>query len=88
MMDPEEGFGFEHMISTAALMQNLRTSALNVDNGKDLFRGDALLRGRLMRCVGLRDDLGLFLRGRVAVNAVVKDTHSLTSTWPSDGRPI
>ena len=42
MMDPEEGFGFEHMISTAALMQNLRTSALNVDNGKDLFRGDAL----------------------------------------------
>ena len=42
MMDPEEGFGFEHMISTAALMQNLRTSALNIDNGKDLFRGDAL----------------------------------------------
>ena len=42
MMDPAEGFGFEHMISTAALMQNLRTSALNIDNGMDLFRGDAL----------------------------------------------
>lgn len=42
MMDPEEGFGFEHMISTAALMQNLRTSALNIDNGMDLYRGDAL----------------------------------------------
>lgn len=42
MMDPDEGFGFQRMISTAALVQSLRTSALNVDNGKDLFRGDAL----------------------------------------------
>lgn len=42
LMDPAEGFGFERMISTAALVQNLRGSRMNVDNGKDMFRGDAL----------------------------------------------
>ena len=42
LMDPAEGYGFERMISTAALVQNLRHSQMNVDNGKDMFRGDAL----------------------------------------------
>lgn len=40
VMDPAEGFGIKKIISTAALLQNLRTTALNVDNGTDLCRGD------------------------------------------------
>lgn len=40
VMDPSEGFPFEAIISTGALVENLRTSALNVENGMDLLRGD------------------------------------------------
>lgn len=40
VMDPAEGFPFTKFVSTAALVQSLRTSGLNVPNGKYLFRGD------------------------------------------------
>ena len=40
VMDPEEGFPFEKIISTAALIENLRTSGLDPDDGTDMLRGD------------------------------------------------
>lgn len=42
IMDPAEGFGFERLISCAALVQNLRTTGLNKTGDRDLFRGDAI----------------------------------------------
>ncbi len=39
MMDSAEGFGFERMISTGALIQSLRTTSLN-QGDRDLLRGD------------------------------------------------
>lgn len=40
VMDPAEGYPFQRFFSTAAMLQNLRTTALNLPNGCDLCRGD------------------------------------------------
>lgn len=40
VMDPEEGFPFGKIISTGALIENLRTSALDPGDGTDMLRGD------------------------------------------------
>lgn len=42
VMDMNEGFGIKKFISTAAMLENLRTSGLNVSNGNDLLRGDGV----------------------------------------------
>lgn len=42
VMDHSEGFEFSGVISTAAYLESLRTSGLNVDNGKHLLRGDGV----------------------------------------------
>lgn len=42
VMDPAEAYPFQRMFSTGAMLQNLRTTALNVDNGCDLLRGDGV----------------------------------------------
>lgn len=41
-MDPAEGFPFKKIISNAALIENLRTTALDPGDGLDLMRGDGV----------------------------------------------
>lgn len=42
IMDPSEGFGIKKIVSTGALVENLRTSGLNQRNDRDMLRGDGV----------------------------------------------
>lgn len=42
VMDPSEGFGITKIVSTGALVEDLRTSALNGGNDRDMLRGDGV----------------------------------------------